>query len=191
LIGVFCLLSLVPIKIGNFELRPLIFQITNQLMPRPQASEQLTAEDEQRLRQKRTNITTTSSTNNGTSANKTATTSKTRDKSKVLDWVYTHMSKFRNDLRILTALWGIMLIVGFIVKAVIATRNEDISKAQNFGYYFFTLATLGMIILSWLYTKIMKKHVKDQADNMQKSEGYNNVQWGIQAMSNGFNQVVY
>lgn len=117
------------------------------------------------------------------------------DKSKTLNWVYTHMAKFRNDLRILTACWGIMLIVGFIIKAIIASTNTDISKAQNFGYIFFTLATVGMIVVSWLFTKIIKKHVKDEADNMQRknnthSEGYENAQWGIQVMSTGFNQIV-
>lgn len=155
-------------------------------MPRPEANETLSAEDGDRARQQQS--TNNSSTNVTTD---TSTTSKKRDKSKVLDWVYTHMSKIRNDLRILTALWGIMLIIGFIVKAVIATQNQDISKAQNFGYYFFTLATLGMIVVSWLYTKLMKKHVKDETDKIQKNEGYNNLQWGIQAMSTGFNQVVY
>jgi predicted membrane channel-forming protein YqfA (hemolysin III family) len=100
------------------------------------------------------------------------------------------MAKFRTDLRILTACWGIVLIVGFIIKAVIASTNTDITKAQNFGYIFFTLATVIMFIVSWLYTKIMKKHVKEQADEM-RNEGYENAQWGISAMSNGFNQVVY
>lgn len=105
------------------------------------------------------------------------------------------MAKVRNDLRILTACWGTMLIVGFIIKAIIASTNTDISKAQNFGYIFFTVATVGMVVVSWLFTKIMKRHVKDEADNMQKrnaghSEGYENAQWGIQAMSTGFNQIV-
>ncbi|KAI8378339.1 hypothetical protein BD560DRAFT_325355 [Blakeslea trispora] len=166
LIGVFCLLSLIPIKVGSFELRPLIFQITNQLMPRTEASEKLHENDEQRLKNKE------------------------NDKSKILNWVYTHMAIFRNDLRILTACWGSVLIVGFVVKVIIASTNTDISKAQNFGYIFFTLATVGMVIVSWLYTKVMKKHVRQQAEAMSQREGYHNVQWGIQAMSNGFNQVV-
>ncbi|KAI8639684.1 hypothetical protein BD408DRAFT_349445 [Parasitella parasitica] len=175
LVGVFCILSLFPIKFGSFELRPLIFQITNQLMPRPPANEELEAQDEQRLQQQQQQH------------------PQQGDKSKTLNWVYTHMAKIRNDLRILTACWGIMLIVGFIIKAIIASTNTDISKAQNFGYIFFTLATVGMAIVSWLFTKIMKKHVKDEADEMQKrnNEGYKNAQWGIQAMSAGFNQIVY
>ncbi|RCH99268.1 hypothetical protein CU098_008581 [Rhizopus stolonifer] len=170
LVGVFCLLSLIPIKIGSFELRPLVFQITNQLMPRTEVDQELSQSDQQRLNQQ---------TNKG-------------DKQTTLNWIYTHMAKFRNDLRILTACWGIILIIGFIVKAIIASTNTDISKAQNFGYIFFTLATVGMIVVSWLFTKLMKRHVKEQAQDMQnnQSEGYENVQWGIQAMSNGFNQVV-
>jgi uncharacterized membrane protein YcjF (UPF0283 family) len=154
-------------------------------MPRPTVNEELKVDDEQTLRQQQTITTANATTTPPT------TTSKARDKSKVLDWVYTNMAKFRSDLRILTALWGIMLIVGFIVKAVIATTNTDISKAQNFGYYFFTLATLGMILLSWLYSKIMKKHVKQEAEKMENNRGYNNIQWGIGAMSTGFNQVIY
>ncbi|KAK4512443.1 uncharacterized protein ATC70_003143 [Mucor velutinosus] len=171
LIGVFCILSLFPIKIGTFELRPLVFQITNQLMPRPPVDEKLAEQDEQRLQQQQQ-----------------------CDKSKTLNWVYTHMAKIRNDLRILTACWGVMLIVGFIIKAIIASTNTDISKAQNFGYIFFTVATVGMVVVSWLFTKIMNRHVKDEVDKMQRnsghSEGYENTQWGIQAMSTGFNQIV-
>lgn len=176
LIGVFCLLSLFPIKIGSFELRPLIFQITNQLMPRPEVDEKLTESDQQRLQHQTTTETTSQP--------------KKQDKSKTLDWVYTNMAKFRTDLRILTACWGIVLIIGFIIKAIIASTNTDISKAQNFGYIFFTLATVAMAVVSWLYTKIMKRHVKEQAEQM-KNEGYENAQWGIQAMSTGFNQIVY
>lgn len=174
------MLSLFPIKIGSFELRPLVFQITNQLMPRPEVDEKLTESDQQRLQQHQTTNTTTNQ----------STTNKTEDKSKKLDWVYSHMAKFRTDVRILTACWGIVLIIGFIIKAIIASTNTDISKAQNFGYIFFTVATVAMAIVSWLYTKIMKKHVKEQADQMQ-NEGYENAQWGIQAMSTGFNQIVY
>lgn len=143
-------------------------------MPRPPVDEKLAEQDEQRLQQQQQQI---------------------NDKSKTLNWVYTHMAKVRNDLRILTACWGTVLIVGFIIKAIIASTNTDISKAQNFGYIFFTVATVGMVVVSWLFTKIMKRHVKDEADNMQKrnaghSEGYENAQWGIQAMSTGFNQIV-
>ncbi|CAO0801661.1 unnamed protein product [Mucor circinelloides] len=179
LIGVFCILSLFPIKIGTFELRPLVFQITNQLMPRPPVDEKLAEQDEQRLQQQQQH----------------QQKQQINDKSKTLNWVYTHMAKVRNDLRILTACWGTMLIVGFIIKAIIASTNTDISKAQNFGYIFFTVATVGMVVVSWLFTKIMKRHVKDEADNMQRrnaghSEGYENAQWGIQAMSTGFNQIV-
>lgn len=180
LIGVLCLLSLLPIKFGNFELRPLIFQITNQLMPRVGSDEDITVEDEQRLQQQQSQ-----QQQERTSSSKT-------DKSKVLNWVYTNMAKFRSDLRILTACWGIVLIIGFIVKAIIASTNTDISKAQNFGYYFFTLSTLGLIVFSWLFSKLMKKHVKQEADDIKNNrEGYNNLQWGIQAMNTGFNQVVY
>lgn len=146
-------------------------------MPRINNEEEITVEDEQRLHQQQQQQRGSSSTT---------------DKSKVLNWVYTNMAKFRSDLRILTACWGIVLIIGFIVKAIIASTNTDISKAQNFGYYFFTLATLGLILFSWLYSKIMKKHVQQEADDMKNNrEGYNNLQWGIQAISTGYNQVVY
>lgn len=146
-------------------------------MPRINNEEEITVEDEQRLHQQQ---------------RQQRATSNTADKSKVLNWVYTNMAKFRSDLRILTACWGIVLIIGFIVKAIIASTNTDISKAQNFGYYFFTLATLGLILFSWLYSKMMKKHVQQEADDMKNNrEGYNNLQWGIQAISTGYNQVVY
>ncbi|KAI9483582.1 MAG: hypothetical protein EXX96DRAFT_632164 [Benjaminiella poitrasii] len=173
LVGVFCLLSLFPLKIGSFELRPLVFQVANQIMPRTPVSDELETIDQERLEDM----------------------TRKNDKSSKLDWVYTHMAKFRSDLRILTACWGVTLIIGFIIKAIIASTNADITKAQNFGYIFFSLATVAMMLLSWLFTKIMKRHVKEQVDDMQRKqfqhEGYDNAQWGIQAMSNGFNQIVY
>lgn len=149
-------------------------------MPRVGSDENIAVEDEQRLQHQQSQ------------QQQERTSSSKRDKSKVLDWVYTNMAKFRSDLRILTACWGIVLIIGFIVKAIIASTNADISIAQNFGYYFFTLATLGLIVFSWLFSKIMKKHVQQEADDMKSNrEGYDNLQWGIQAMNIGFNQVVY
>lgn len=111
------------------------------------------------------------------------------NKAGLLDWVYTHMAKIRNDVRILTAGWGIILIIGFIVKAIIASTTTDISKAQNFGYIFFTLATVVMIVISCLFMKLMKKHVGEQSSEMMR-EGYSNTQWGINTLSNGFNQII-
>ncbi|KAG1054349.1 hypothetical protein G6F43_003639 [Rhizopus delemar] len=163
LVGVFCLLSLIPIKIGGFELRPLIYSITNQLMPRVEMNEDLASKDKERI-------------------DKT-------NKAGLLDWVYTHMAKIRNDVRILTAGWGIILIIGFIVKAIIASTTTDISKAQNFGYIFFTLATVVMIVISWLFMKLMKKHVGEQSSEIMR-EGCSNTQWGINTLSNGFNQII-
>lgn len=163
LVGVFCLLSLIPIKIGGFELRPLVYSITNQLMPRVEMNEDLVSKDKERI-------------------DKT-------NKAGLLDWVYTHMAKIRNDVRILTAGWGIILIIGFIVKAIIASTTTDISKAQNFGYIFFTLATVVMIVISCLFMKLMKKHVGEQSSEMMR-EGCSNTQWGINTLSNGFNQII-
>ncbi|ORE22874.1 hypothetical protein BCV71DRAFT_166640, partial [Rhizopus microsporus] len=137
LVGVFCLISLLPIKIGKFELRPLVFEVTSQLMPRTERNEELLAKDKQRLHNPRD----------------------AKNKGGLLDWVYGHMAKIRNDLRILTACWGIELVVGFIVKAIVASTSTDISKAQHFGYIFFTLATLGMMAVSFMFTKLMKRHV--------------------------------
>lgn len=141
-------------------------------MPRTPKGEELEAQDEERLQHSPQNL-------------------HKSDKSKALDWVYTNMAKIRTDLRILTACWGVMLIIGFIVKTIIATTNTDITKAQNFGYIYFTVATVSMVVVSWLFTKIMKKHVKEKTEEMMSnSEYYANLQWGIQAMSNGFNQVI-
>ncbi|KAI7900046.1 uncharacterized protein BX663DRAFT_440083 [Cokeromyces recurvatus] len=177
LVGIFCLLSLFPIKMGSFQLRPLIFQVANQIMPRTAESEELETIDQERTQQQ-------------------STSSSTTDKQSRLNWIYNHMSKFRTDLRILTACWGITLIIGFIIKVIITYTNADITAAQNFGYIFFSLATVALTVFSWLFTKIMKRHVKEQAGEMQQqkhyeNEGYDNIQWGIQAMSNEFNQIVY
>ncbi|KAI8081749.1 uncharacterized protein BX664DRAFT_268419 [Halteromyces radiatus] len=157
LIGVFCLFSLIPLRIGHFELRPLIFQVANQVMPREEEDEQLQHYDQQRLSIKKTS------------------------KRQKLDYLYSNMSRFRNDMRVMTAWWGITLVATFIIKVIVVMTSTDISHAETVGYVVFGLATGLMIVFTWVYTKLVKKHVTEST-----KEGLSNATWGVQKMGNTF-----
>ncbi|CAO3632245.1 unnamed protein product [Mucor hiemalis] len=174
LVGVFCVISVLPIKIGSFELKPFVFQMANQIMPRND-SEELQKQDDSRL--------TSSSSGQ-----------------KRLDYLYQNMSKFRHDMRIMTVCWGLLLIVTFIVKVIIVMTATDISKLQLYGFLLFGVASVFMFTFTWIYTNIVKGHVfsqvafwKEQKEEqkMDKStETVQNVNWGVNSASNVFSQVV-
>ncbi|KAI8061765.1 hypothetical protein BC940DRAFT_309693 [Gongronella butleri] len=163
LVGVSCLLSILPIRIGRFEMRPLIFQVAGQIMPRQEEDDKLDQYDQNRL----------------------ATMEKPRSKRQKLDYLYRNMTRFRHDMRVMTATWGITLIAAFVVKVIVVMTQTDTSHAETVGYIVFCLATGAMMVFTWLYTKIVKKHV---TENTQ--EGLHNASWGIQAVNNTYNQVL-
>ncbi|KAF7728045.1 hypothetical protein EC973_006681 [Apophysomyces ossiformis] len=177
LVAVFCLLSLLPIRFGSFELRPLIFELANQVIPRQEYDEELQRRDEQRLSQRQT-------------------------KQQKLDWLYNNMGRFRTDMRIMTAAWGLTLLASFLIKVALVLTNTDISKAQTYGYIVFGLATLVMSCFSWFYTTVVKGHVLEQVSFWRekreqeeremdaRSEAIHNANWGVQAASNAFGQVI-
>lgn len=181
LVGVFCVISVIPIKIGSFELKPLVFQMANQVMPRPE-DEDLQKNDDQRL--------TEGITNNN---------AKHASGQKRLDYLYNNMAKFRHDMRFMTVTWGLLLIAAFIVKLVIVLTSTDIGHAQMIGYILFGLATFFMMIFTWIYTKIVKGHVLSQVAFWKEeqehkpmdssTEAVQNVNWGVNSMSNVFSQV--
>lgn len=116
-----------------------------------------------------------------------------------LDYLYTHMARFRHDVRVMTVTWGALLIVAFIVKVIIVMTSTNIDKAQIYGYILFGLATFFMMIFTWFYTKIIKGHVlselafwKEQQDKPMdgRSEAVHNTNWGINQMSNAYSQVI-
>ncbi|CAO3589019.1 unnamed protein product [Absidia cylindrospora] len=162
LVGVFCLASLIPLRIGHFESRPLIFQVANQVMPRQEEDENLNEYDHRRRRRQQPST-----------------------KRQKLDYLYTHMSRFRQDMRVMTACWGITLVVTFIVKVIVVLTNVDTGYAETVGYVVFGLATGLMILFTWFYTKVVKRHVTDST-----KEGLHNATWGVQTMGNTFGQVV-
>lgn len=175
LVGVICVISVIPIKIGSFEVKPIVFQMANQIMPRNE-EEDLQKQDDLRL------------------------TSQQHTKQQRLDYLYTHMARFRHDLRVMTVTWGALLIVAFIFKVIVVTTSTNIEKAQMYGYVIFGLATFLMMIFTWFYTKIIKGHVlselafwKEQQDNKpmdESSETVHNANWGLNQISNAYSQVV-
>lgn len=102
-----------------------------------------------------------------------------------LDYLYTHMARFRQDMRVMTACWGLTLVVTFVIKVIVVLTNVDTGYAETVGYIVFGLATGLMVVFTWIYTKLVKKHVTDST-----KEGLYNSIWGVQAMGNTFGQVV-
>lgn len=176
LVGICCVVSIIPIKIGSFELKPLVFQMANQVMPRPE-DEDLQKNDDQRL----------------------TSTTKHASGRKRLDYLYNNMAKFRHDMRFMTATWGLLLIAAFVIKLIIVLTSTDIGYAQMVGYILFGLATFFMMIFTWIYTKIVKGHVlsqiafwKDEQEHKpmdSSTEAVQNVNWGVNTISNAFSQV--
>ncbi|KAG2192576.1 hypothetical protein INT47_006208 [Mucor saturninus] len=174
LVGVMCIISVIPIKIGSFELKPLVFQMANQIMPRSE-NEDLQKQDDLRL--------TSKSPPSG---------------QKRLDYLYHNMAKFRHDMRFMTVSWGVVLITSFVVKVIIVTTSTDIGKAQIIGYVILGLASVTIIVFTWIYTNIVKGHVltqvafwKEEEDKkMDKGvETAENISWGVNSMNNVFAQV--
>ncbi|KAG0166977.1 hypothetical protein DFQ28_004331 [Apophysomyces sp. BC1034] len=177
LVSIFCLLSLLPIRFGSFKLRPLVFQLVNQVMPRQEYDEELQRRDEQRLTRRAT-------------------------KQQKLDWLYDNMGRFRTDMRIMTAAWGVMLLAGFLIKVILVVTNIDLSKAQTYGYIVFGLITFVMSCFSWFYTTVVRAHVikqiriwKDKQPHEERvmdarSEAIYNANWSVQVASNAFGQVM-
>ncbi|KAI8985429.1 hypothetical protein BDB01DRAFT_850007 [Pilobolus umbonatus] len=175
-VGIFCLLSLLPIKIGSFELKPLVFQFANQVMPRPEQSEEVQKQDDKRL--------TADQPSSGTQR---------------LDYLYTHMAKFRHDMRVMTVVWGVLLIVAFIVKVIVVMTDKDMTLIQIAGFVIIGLTTLFIMAFTWFYTTIVRGHVIDQVqfwkeekehEMDKKAETAHNIDWCAQTLNNSFNQLV-
>ena len=157
----------------------MVFQLANQVMPRNDASEDLAAQDEQRL--------------NGQHQ-------KTASKREKLDWTYRNMARFRQDMRIMTAAWGIMLIVGFVIKLIVVLTDTDLGSAALAGYLIFGLGAFVVMIFTWFYTKICKGHLKQDIMFWREqqepkpvdssTEAAHNINWGMQSVNNAWGQVM-
>ncbi|KAI8061369.1 hypothetical protein BDF21DRAFT_429390 [Thamnidium elegans] len=174
-VGLLCVLSALPIKIGSFELKPLVFQMANQIMPRNEC-EDLQKQDDLRL------------------------TTQPPSPQKRLDYLYHNMSKFRHDMRFMTISWGIILIISFIVKVVIVMTSTDVGNYQLMGFIILGLASISIIVFTWIYTNIIKGHVfaqiafwreEEEIKKMDKDvETAENVSWGINGLNNSFSTVL-
>lgn len=172
--GLSCIISIIPIKIGSFELKPLVFQLANQIMPRTEDDEELKKQDIHRLTRKSLG-------------------------QKKLDYLYDNMARFRQDMRYMTFTWGILLILSCIVKVVIVLTSSSLTKAQLYGWILFGLTTFFMTVFTWIYTKVIKGHVISQVafwkekkeEEMDKTvEAAHNANWGVNTMSNAYGQVI-
>lgn len=148
--------------------------MANQIMPRSE-NEDLEKQDDNRL--------STKSSPSG---------------QKRLDYLYHNMAKFRHDMRFMTVSWGVVLIISFVAKIIIVTTSSDIGKAQMYGYIILGLASVSIIVFTWIYTNIVKGHVlsqvgfwKEKDEKMDKDvETAENISWGVNSMNNLFSQVV-
>lgn len=180
LVGVICVLSIIPIKIGSWEMRPLVFQVTNQIMPRTDSDEELAANDDARLHKKQHHP--------------------HMAKKQKLDWAYRHLARFRRDMRVMTFSWGLMLIVGFFIKLIIVLTGIDTGSAELAGFLIFGLGSFFMLCFTWFYTKVVRGHIasdlafwKEQNEPRPldgRSEALQNANWGMQTMGNAFGQVI-
>lgn len=127
-------------------------------------------------------------------------TTKNKSGQKKLDYLYTNMAKFRQDMRYMTATWGVLLIASCVVKIIIVLTSASLTKAQIYGYIVFSLTTFFMMIFTWFYTKIVKGHVTSQVafwkqqkqeEEMSKNvESAYNANWGVNTASNAYGQVI-
>lgn len=153
----------------------MTFQLANQVMPRPE-EEILQKQDDKRL-----------------------TAERAPSGQKKLEYMYKNMAKFRHDMRYMTATWGLLLIIAFIVKVIVVMTSTDIGKAQIYGYILFGLAAFFMMVFTWFYTYIIKGHVADEIAFWKEEEEHKkmdgnteavqNVNWGVNTMSNAFSQI--
>lgn len=169
IVGLICLISLIPIRIGSYKVRPVIYELANQIMPRTETDEDLEKQDEHRLGRDRA-----------------------MTKGEKLDWTYRNMARFRMDLRVMTAAWGIMLIIGFFVKLAIALTNTDTGAAELAGYLIFGIGSFFMACFTWIYTKLVaRRHVAEDAEAMNpRAEAMQNANWGVQTVNNAWGQVM-
>ncbi|GAA5801989.1 hypothetical protein HPULCUR_007449 [Helicostylum pulchrum] len=175
-VGLLCVLSALPIKIGSFELKPLVFQMANQIMPRNEC-EDLQKQDDLRL-----------------------TKTQPPSPQKRLDYLYHNMSKFRHDMRFMTISWGVILIISFIVKVIIVMTSTDVGNYQLMGVIILGLASVSIIVFTWFYTNIIKGHVftqiafwREEEENKKMDKDVEiaeNVSWGINGLNNSFSTVL-
>jgi len=144
LVGLFCLLSLVPFSFGRHTLRPLMFQIAQQVMPRDGY------EEEEPLHNDRQTV--------------PAQDGDQRPKSKKakLMYLYRNLPSFRRDMRVLTAVWGVTLMLNFVVKICLITSPATTDQVRNWGYAELGIVTLATAIFSFVYTRLVSaKAVQD------------------------------
>lgn len=175
MLGILCVISVFPIKIGSFELKPLVFQMASQIMPRND-SEDLQKQDDLRL------------------------TTQPPSPQRRLDYLYHNMSKFRHDMRFMTVSWGIILITSFIVKVIVVTTSTDVGSYQFWGFIILGMASVSIIVFTWIYTKIIKGHVftqiafwreEKEVKKMDKDvETAENINWGVNNLNTTFSTVL-
>ncbi|KAG2183813.1 hypothetical protein INT44_008824 [Umbelopsis vinacea] len=138
LVGMFCLVSLLPFQYGRHHLRPLTFQIAQQVMPRDGYGEEEPTQNERQ---------TFPEYDNQTPHHKS--------KKAKLMYLYHNVPSFRRDMRVLTAVWGVTLMLNFVVKICLITSPATTDQVRNWGYAELGVVTLATAIFSYVYTRLV------------------------------------
>ncbi|KAG2175516.1 hypothetical protein INT43_001163 [Umbelopsis isabellina] len=157
MLGLFCLASLLPWKFGRHNLQPLVFQIVRQIMPRGENDDEDKPNESHNVRQ--------------TVPQHVEDESDTKPKSKnaKLQWLYINLPKFRRDMRVLTAVWGVTLMLNFVVKICLITSPATTDQVRNWGYAELGIVTVITAIFTFFYTGIVASRTVQ--DFMEKRVG--------------------
>jgi hypothetical protein len=79
-----------------------------------------------------------------------------------LMYLYRNLPSFRRDMRVLTAVWGVTLMLNFVVKICLITSPATTDQVRNWGYAELGIVTLATAIFSFVYTRLVSaKAVQD------------------------------
>lgn len=130
-------MSLLPCSFGQHTLRPLVFQIAQQVMPRDGYDQEQTPQNER--------LTVPAQVGSPRPQSKKAK----------LMYLYRNMPSFRRDMRVLTAVWGVTLMLNFVVKICLITSPISTDQVRNWGYAELGIVTLATAIFSFVYTRLV------------------------------------
>ncbi|KAH8550383.1 hypothetical protein BGW37DRAFT_468520 [Umbelopsis sp. PMI_123] len=139
LVGLFCLVSLLPFQYGRHHLRPLTFQIAQQVMPRDGYDQE--GEQSQNERQ-------TFPVNDNQNP-------RHKSKKAKLMYLYHNIPSFRRDMRVLTAVWGVTLMLNFVVKICLINSPATTNQVRTWGYAELGIVTFATAIFSFVYTRLV------------------------------------
>jgi hypothetical protein len=136
--------SLLPWKFGQYTLRPLIFQIVQQVMPRGDGDVENNPNESQNTRQTAPEH-----------ASEIETDTHPKSKKAKLQYLYNNLPRFRRDMRVLTAVWGVTLMLNFVVKICLITSPATTEQVRAWGYAELGIVTVITAIFTFVYTRVV------------------------------------